>query len=162
MYDPPGDGIDWDCDGHDPDPPVVGACGATGAPTGVLGEAEMGATFETDYASGEWAAMWLGRDAVGGFDANGDGHLDVALGAPAAGVAIGSEVERYTGAVYILYGPRCGAHDPLAYDAVMRGTSPGTQYTITSMGSSFRSTWMYRASRSRRTRVMASASSGMS
>jgi hypothetical protein len=122
--DPPGDGIDWNCDGHDPDPPVVGACGETVAPSGELGEGGMGATFETDYAPGEWAADWLGRDVVGGFDANGDGHLDVALGAPAAGVAIGSEVVRYTGAVYILYGPRCGTHDPLAYDAVMRGTSP--------------------------------------
>jgi hypothetical protein len=124
VYDPPGDGVDWDCDGHDPDPPVVGACGETSAPTGVLGEGAMGARFQTDYVSGEWAAAWVGRDAVGGFDANGDGHLDVALGAPAAGVAIGSEVELRTGVVYILYGPRCGTHDPVAYDAVLRGTDP--------------------------------------
>ena len=122
VTDPPGDGIDWDCDGHDPEPPVTGACGETAPPFGALGEAEMGAVFETEYAPNEWAAAWLGRDATGGFDANGDGQADVALGAPAAGVVIGAEVVRYTGAVYILYGPRCGSHDPLAYDAVIRGT----------------------------------------
>jgi hypothetical protein len=101
---------------------VTGACGETAPPFGALGEAEMGAVFETEYAPNEWAAAWLGRDATGGFDANGDGQADVALGAPAAGVVIGTEVVRYTGAVYILYGPRCGSHDPLAYDAVIRGT----------------------------------------
>jgi hypothetical protein len=90
---------------------------------GTLGEADMAAVFRTEYVKGEWAALAMGRDAVGGFDANGDGHTDVAVAAPGASVAIGTELGTYVGAVYILYGPRCGPHDPLAYDAVIRGVS---------------------------------------